>query len=191
MSKVLIILGHSRDDSLCAALARAFQEGAQAAKKENRMIELGKLSFDPILHHGFRETQELEPDLVHAQESILWADHLVFVYPVWWGVPPALLKGFIDRVFLPGFAFDYEPNKPLPKKLLSGRSAHLLVTIDSPRWYYRFFIGSPGHKMMKHSVLKFCGIKPVKVTSFNMVRKSSEEKRKRWLQQARSIGGQT
>ena len=123
MSKVLIILGHSQGDSLCAALAKAYQQGAAAAGHEVRLLALGELQFDPLLRHGYGQPQPLEPDLLAAQQAISWAEHLVFAYPIWWGGMPALLKGFIDRVFLPGIAFAYEGDGHFPKKLFEGRRA--------------------------------------------------------------------
>ena len=108
MSKrVLVILGHPATNSFCGALADSYSEGANAAGNEVQFISLGSLSFDPILHNGYNTIQELELDLVAAKEAITWAQHIVFVYPIWWGAMPALLKGFIDRIFLPGFAFKY------------------------------------------------------------------------------------
>jgi|SRR3989304_5289898 len=92
-------------NSFCGVLAEAYIEGAKAAGADIKQLYLGELKFDPILWHGYKEIQELEEDLKMAQEFILWAEHLVFVYPTWWGTIPALLKGFIDRTFLPGFAF--------------------------------------------------------------------------------------
>jgi len=118
----------------------------------------------------------------------LWAQHLIFVYPTWWGGMPALLKGFIDRTFQSGFAFKYRSDSPFPDQLLKGRTAELLVTMDSPPWYYRFINGAPGHKQMKRTILAFCGIKPVKVHSLGPVRGSSEAKRQAWLELATRLG---
>jgi putative NADPH-quinone reductase len=88
--------------------------------------------------------------LINAQNDITWAEHLTLVYPIWWGGIPALLKGFFDRVFLPGFAFKYRKGSPFPDKLLKGRTAHLLVTMDTPPWYYRWVYRMPGlHQMRK------------------------------------------
>jgi len=87
---------------------------------------------------------------------------------------PALLKGFLDRIFLPGFAFKYRPNSALWDRLLTGRSAELLVTMDSPPWYYRWVQRQPGHRQMKQTILEFSGIRPVRVHSFGPVIKSSE-----------------
>ena len=95
--RVLVILGHPSEASLCGAIANAYLKGAQAAEHEVRFLSLGKLKFDPILRDGYNTIQALEPDLVAAQESIAWAEHIVFVYPIWWGSIPAILKGFFDR----------------------------------------------------------------------------------------------
>ncbi len=188
MSKVLIILGHSQGDSLCAALASAYQQGAVAAGHEVRLLALGELQFDPLLRYGYGQPQPLEPDLQAAQQAISWAEHLVFAYPIWWGGMPALLKGFIDRVFLPGFAFKYRKGSSLWDKLLSGRSARLLVTMDSPPWYFRFVNRMPGHNQMKRTILEYSGIKPVRISSFGPVRGGSAEQRQRWLAEVQQLG---
>ncbi len=189
MSKrILIILGHPDNDSFCSALANSYMEGAKAAGNEVQRISLGELSFDPVLHKGYSVIQELEPDLVAGQAAITWAQHIVFVYPVWWGAMPALLKGFIDRVFLPGFAFKCREGSQFWDRLLSGRSAHLLVTMDTPPWYFRWIYRMPGHNQMKRTILEFSGIKPVAITSFGPVKGSSLQKREGWLRKAQAYG---
>jgi len=185
--RILVVLGHPVTDSLCGQIAETYASSAREAGAEVRLLCLGELAFDPILHHGYGKVQELEPDLVMAQESITWAQHLVFVYPTWWGGLPALLKGFIDRVFLPGFAFRYRPNSTLWDRLLAGRSAHLLVTMDSPPWYYRWMVRMPGHNQMRRTILEFSGIKPVAISSFGSVRGSTPEQRAGWLAQVKKL----
>lgn len=186
--KILVLLGHPESESLCGAISRQYIEGAQAAGHEVRLIELGSLNFDPILRRGYGKEQPLEEDLEKAQREILWAEHLVFVYPIWWGGMPALLKGFIDRCFLPGFAFKYHENDPFWDRLLKGRSAHLLVTMASPSWYFRWVSRMPGHNQMKRTILEFSGIGPVKVTSMGLVRRSNPEIRAKWLRRANEFG---
>ena len=189
MSKrILVILGHPANESFCGALVDSYVEGAKAAGNEVQRISLGLLSFDPVLHNGYAKIQELEPDLVTAQDAITWAQHLVFVYPIWWGAMPALLKGFIDRIFLPGFAFNYREGSQFWDRLLSGRSAHLLVTMDTPPWYFRWVYRMPGHNQMKRTILEFSGIKPVTVSSFGPIKGSSQQKREEWLAQANAHG---
>ena len=140
---ILVILGHPDSNSFCGSLSETYINSAKASGSEVREIKLGELSFDPVLWNGYNEIQELEPDLIKAQELIQWSNHIVFVYPNWWGGMPALMKGFIDRTFLPGFAFKYRGGN-LPDKLLSGRTAHLMVTMDTPPWYYRWIFHRPG-----------------------------------------------
>ncbi len=188
MKKILLILGHPRKESLCGAIVNAYLSGAKEAGHTIESIHLGSLDFDPILWGGYEGSQELELDLEKAQELITWADHLVFVYPTWWGAMPALLKGFIDRVFLPGFAFQYKEKSVRCDRLLAGKSARLIVTMDSPPWYYRWISHMPGHYQMKRTILEFTGIKPVTVTSFGSVKASNKTQRNKWLTTAKNLG---
>jgi len=151
-------------------------------------LQLGDLKFDPTLWKGYNRIQELEPDLVRAQELIQWSDHIVFVYPNWWGTMPALMKGFFDRVFLPGFAFKYREDSAFWDKLLSGRTAQLIVTMDTPPWYYRWIYRRPGHNEMKRTILGFCGIKVIKITEFSIVRNSRSDTRNKWIDMVKRLG---
>lgn len=105
VKKILIINGHPDPESFGNALSNAYFLGAQASGAEIKIINVRELNFSMNLEFGYRKRTELEPDLLDAQQKILWAEYLVWIYPVWWGSLPALLKGFINRVFLPGFAF--------------------------------------------------------------------------------------
>ncbi|MCT4589290.1 MAG: NAD(P)H-dependent oxidoreductase [Carboxylicivirga sp.] len=188
MKKVLIINGHPDRESLCSELAKRYQLGGQSAGATCQLIHLIDLEFSAILQHGYRQKMELEPDLVKMQAAIQEADHLVFVYPTWWGTQPALLKGFIERVFLPDFAFSYRKRSMLWDKLLTGKSARLIVTMDTPQWFYRMVYKQPGHNAMRKGVLQFCGIDPVKISSFSPVKTSTGEIRKKWLNKVEKLG---
>lgn len=186
--RILLILGTPKGDSLCHALAEAYTSGARREGHVVRQLRLGEMQFDPILRDGYSQGQALEPDLLDAQRQIHWAEHLVFVYPVWWGGLPALLKGFFDRVFLPGFAFKYRNRSQLWDKLLVGRTADLLVTLDTPPWYFRWIYGAPAHRQMTRTILGFSGIKTRRLAEFAPVRPSSEEQRQNWLKRAERLG---
>ena len=188
MKKILIINGHPDKESLCFALAESYKKGAELSGADCKLINLVDLDFNPILTFGYRKVSELEPDLLQAQREILNADHLVFVYPNWWGTYPALLKGFIDRVFLPNFAFKYRDDSPLWDGLLKGKSARLIVTMDTPKWYYWLIFRSPGHNSMKKGILGFCGIKPIRITSFAPIKSSDDGKRKQWIEEVEKLG---
>ena len=134
---ILILLGHPDRDSLCGAIAQRYATAAENAGHRVRLIALGELEFDPVLRHGYRQIQPLEADLQDAADAIEACDHLVLVYPTWWGAMPALLKGFFDRVLLPGYAFRYRRDSVWWDRLLAGRSARVITTLDTPPWYYR------------------------------------------------------
>lgn len=188
MKKVLIINGHPDSESFAFAIAAAYKKGALAAGAEVQELILADLDFNPILQFGYRKRTDLEPDLVLAREKILWAEHVVWVYPVWWGGAPALLKGFIDRTFLPGFAFKYRENSVWWDKLLTGRSAHIISTLDQPPLYYWLVNGRPTYHTMKKMTLEFSGFKPVRTTTFGPIRNSSAEYRTKWLGKIEELG---
>lgn len=187
-TRILVILGHPDRVSLCGALAESYAQGAQEGGAEVEILRLGELEFDPVLHQGYQKIQPLEPDLQRAQERITWAQHLVLVYPTWWGGPPALLKGFFDRAFLPGFAFRSRAKGPFWDRLLSGRSGRLLVTADSPGFYDWLVNGMPAVRMIKKAVLAFCGVKPVAVNRFAIVKAADRKRRLHWLAEVKNLG---
>lgn len=188
MKKILIILGHPDKESFGGNLANSYKKGGIKSGAEVKELYLADLKFDPILHLGYKKIQKLEPDLVYAQELIKWADHLVFVYPTWWATMPALLKGFIDRTFLPGFAFKYRENSSFWDKYLTGKTARLIITMDAPTWYNYWINGNAGVKAMKKAILEFCGIKPVKVTTIGSVRFLKPEQIQKWLERSEKLG---
>lgn len=186
--RILVILGQPDGKSYGGALAQAYAEGARAAGADVKEIRLGEIEFNPAPRPGQLKPGQFEPDLVQAQDAIKWAEHLVFVYPIWWGTIPALLKGFIERVFTPGFAVNFRDGSFRWDKLLAGRSARLIVTLNTPSLVYRWILGRPGHTTMRRTVLKFCGIKPVRITEVGPIKNSTDAQRARWLQGVRALG---
>ncbi|MBC3955318.1 NAD(P)H-dependent oxidoreductase [Pseudomonas triticifolii] len=186
--RILMVYGTPKTVSLCHALGEAYSQGARNEGHVVRVLKLGELDFNPILHHGYEQSQALEPDLLGAQRQIHWAEHLVFVYPVWWGGLPALLTGFFDRVLMPGFAFKAHGRRHPSNELLRGRTAELLVTMDTPPRYFHWIYGAPAHRQMIRTILAFCGIKTQRLTEFAPVRTSTEEQRQQWLHQALALG---
>ncbi|MBC7714831.1 MAG: NAD(P)H-dependent oxidoreductase [Rhizobacter sp.] len=174
--RTLIILGHPDKKSLCAAFADSYEKGAREKGGEVKRLNLSELSFNPNLRQGYKVIQNLEADLVESQNLIKWANHLVIIYPVWWGSVPAIMKGFIDRTFLPGFAFKYREHSNQWDKLLSGKSARMIVTSDAPAWWLYLTYFHPAVNMMKKSVLEFCGVGPVSVMSFDSIKNASEKR---------------
>ncbi|KMQ68714.1 NADPH-quinone reductase [Chryseobacterium sp. FH2] len=188
MKKIVIINGHPNRKSFNFGLAEAYKIGALQSGAEVQEIIITDLEFNPNLQFGYQKRIELEPDLKNAWEKIQWADHLIWVHPVWWGGLPAITKGFIDRLFLPGLAFKYRENSVWWDKFLKGKTAHIITTLDQPGWYYCLFFGRPSVNQLRKSVLKFCGIKPVKVTYIGIIKTSDQTERKRWLEKVKLLG---
>lgn len=188
MKNIVIINGHPNKDSFNFALADAYRKGASESGAVVTQITVADLNFNPNLQFGYQKRMDLEPDLLAAWEKIKAADHLVWVHPVWWGGLPALLKGFIDRLFLPGLAFKYRENSVWWDKLLTGKTARIITTIDQPGWYYWLVYGRPSVNALKKSTLEFCGVKPVKVTYVGIVKTSHQPQREKWLNEAYRLG---
>ncbi|EKF53837.1 NAD(P)H dehydrogenase (quinone) [Galbibacter marinus] len=190
MKKILIINGHPNKESLSFAFAKAYNKGVTNSGAEVKEIIIADLNFNPNLQFGYQKRTELEPDLLNAWEKIKWADHLVWIHPVWWGGLPANMKGFIDRLFLPGFAFQYRENSMFWDKLLKGKTAHIITTLDQPSWYYWLVYGRPSINQLKKATLEFCGIGPVKVSYFGIIKNSNETTRQKWISKVEKLGRQ-
>lgn len=185
--RCLLILAHPRRDSLCGALFDAYAEGARQAGVACRELTLSEIQFDPDVHTVSSEQQPLEADLLRAQRDIHWAEHLVIVYPTWWGTFPALLKGFLDRVLTPGFAFRHVTHDKWDK-LLSGRTADLITTMDTPPLIYRFVYRAPGQHALVRATLGYCGIRTARAEAFGPVIAAADGQRQEWLDRARYVG---
>lgn len=186
--KITIINGHPYTSSFNAALCEAYIGGARSAGAEVRCIHIATLDFDPNLKYGYHQRMEPEPCLLAAWDSIVWADHLVWIHPVWWGGLPALTKGFIDRLFLPGMAYRLREKGMFWDKLLSGKTARIITTLDQPGFVYRWLFGRPSVNQLKRSTLAFCGVSPVKVSYVGIVRHSTMAKRQAWLSKVALLG---
>lgn len=188
MKNILIINGHPDAESFNWALSESYAKGAIMAEANVEIINLIDLDFDPILKYGYRIPYPLEPDLQEATEKLLKADHLVWIFPMWWYGVPALLKGFMDRTFLPNVTFKYQKGKLFPHKLLKGKTARMIITSDTVSWYHNLFMKKPIINQMKKGVLEFCGVKPVKTTYFAPVKNATMTQRKKWLHQVAKLG---
>ena len=185
MKKVLIINGHPNKKSFNYSLAEAYEKGAQKSNAEVKKVDLADFDFDVL---SLKDPKAFQPSLEiqNIQEDIKWADHLVFIHPTWWATMPAVVKVFFEQTFVMGFAGEYnEKGKPVP--FLTGKSARIIATMDSPTWFYKYLKGNP---MLKtHAAnLGFCGIKPVKATYFGSVVKSDNLTRTKWIRKVEQIG---
>lgn len=147
---VLIIQGHpdATKQHFCHAIANAYKNGAGDNDNSVKTINVEHLDF-PILHTQEEfETGALTDNIKNAQHDIRWADHIVNIYPLWLGTMPALLKGFFEQTFRYGFAISNETKK-MPKKLLKGKSARIIITMGMPALLYRWYFGAHSLKSLK------------------------------------------
>lgn len=187
--RVLVVLGHPRGaESLCGELAARYREGAQAAGCDVRNVNLADLKFEQNLSFASPRSQALEPDLKAVIEAIEWAEHIVFVYPTWWGTYPALLKGFLDRILLPDWAFREITGGIGFEGLLSGRTAELITTMDTPALVQALINKAPGRHAMARATLGFCGIEVTRHTRFGAVNHSTPDSRDQWLVDTEGLG---
>lgn len=183
-----MLLGHPRVKSYSSAMAESYIRGAKLAGADVKYVKLAQLKFDPVGAYDHSDAK-MEPDLKKMQQLISWAEHIVFVYPTWWGGPPGLLKGFMDRIFTPGFAYKYRSNSIFWDRFLKGRSARIITTYGGSKWGNRLFTGAGGIKMLKWSTCWFCGISPVYVSDVGNVRgPKAQAVREQWLEHLERVG---
>ncbi len=184
--KVLVLLGHPDSESMCCEFADSYADGARQNGHDVRRTNLGDMTFDPILHKGYKVIQELEPDLKKLQEDMRWCDHLVVIYPSWWSTMPALLKGMFDRMWIPGFAFKFSPSGYTWQRLLKGRSARVFVTSDSHPLLARFIFGDNTNEI-KDGILWFAGFN-TSIKKVGPMKHITPERKAKWKNKFVKVG---
>lgn len=182
--------GHpdSQTKHYCHALVEKYSSAAIAAKHEVRETVIAKLEFPLLSSQAEFEKGELCPDIKQAQKDIAWADHLVLIYPLWLGDMPALVKGFCEQVFRPGFALSEVRQDDMYKKLLKGKSARIFVTMGMPAFVYRWFFKAHTVKSLKRNILSFCGFNPVGISLIGQVHEGKEDHLRDELSKAAHLG---
>ncbi|WP_029934878.1 NAD(P)H-dependent oxidoreductase [Sphingomonas sp. UNC305MFCol5.2] len=183
---ILIIDGHPDPDRgrFIHALADAYASGAADRGHDVQRVEVAALDFPILRSRGDWTNGTPVLAIRDAQEAIRWANHIVFFYPLWLGDVPALLKAFLEQVARPGFALE---QGTMPKPLLGGRSARLVVTMGMPAFFYRFYFGAHSVKSFERNILKLAGIKPVEHTLIGGV-EGDGEMREKWLDTMLNLG---
>ena len=188
--RIAVIQGHPDGEShhYGHALSNAYTQGAIGAGHDVRVIDVGKLSFPLIRNKMEWENDPLPPELIEAQNDLLWAEHWALFYPIWLGDMPAMLKGFLEQVLRPGLAYvESEPGQ-MWDQLLVGRSARIVVTMATNTLVYKHFYGAHTVKSLERNILKFCGIDPVKTTLIGEVHKKSQKQLERSIKQMMAYG---
>jgi putative NADPH-quinone reductase len=192
-SRILIIQGHpdSSATHFCHALAQAYREAAAQAGHAVKEIAVAKLEF-PLLRtkQEFENSAPPEP-IRDAQDLILWAQHIVIIYPLWLGCMPALLKGFLEQTLRPQFTA-IKPHAGSPgKKRLIGKTARIVVTMGMPAFFYRWYFRAHGLKNLQRNILSFCGIKPLGATLIGMIEGRDDAYRQTWLRKMAALGAKS
>lgn len=174
MKKVFTLLAHFEKNSLNGRIADICEQYL-AKTHEIRRQNLSEMNFNPILERGYRQIQPLEPDLVKFQKNLVWCDHFILIYPMWWGCFPAKLKGLFDRAILPKFAFKYHQNDSLWDRLLIGKTAQIISTSDGLNIWNILAYHNADFRLLKKAILGFCGFKPVKCHRISNVKRLSKQ----------------
>lgn len=192
MSKqILLIQGHpdTSQPHLAHALASSYRAGAEEAGHFVRQINVAELDFPLLSSQHAWETGAVPASLEPAQVDIAWAQHLVFFFPLWLGDMPALLKGFLEQVARPGFAFTREVGgSPWGKKALTGRSARVVVTMGMPALVYRWYFRAHSIKSLERNILGFVGIAPVHETLIGQTGELKASDAAKWLAKLKLMG---
>lgn len=185
--KVVIVFNHPYEGSFCNAILHSVSKGLKEADHEIDLIHLDKDNFNPVMTaedlRAFRDKNPVDPKAIEYQKRIKSADHLILIFPIWWELMPALMKGFVDKVIFPGVAYDYtNSSNTLMKPLwINIKSVTMITTMNTPYWLYWLLFGNAIKKAMMLGTFWKMGYKNRKWISFNQVKMVSREKREKWL----------
>lgn len=183
--KTVIVFNHPYDGSYCNAILNSVTAGLLKNNHEVDLIHLDKENFNPVMTHedlrAFVNRKPVDPKVIEYKERLGKADHLIFIFPIWWELMPAMTKGFIDKVIFPGVAYDYKPNGFMTKKLKKIKSVTLITTMNTHRFFYRLIFGNAIKRAFFTGTFWKMGYKNRKWISLNMVKFVTEDKRKNWL----------
>lgn len=187
---ILIIQGHPdpAGNRFGHALAAAYAEGARASGHEVEFVEVARFDFPLLRTKEDFEDGKVPDSLAAAQQAIARAEHLVIFYPLWLGDMPALLKGFLEQTFRPGFAVGRARDGNRSGGLLKGKSARIVVTMGMPAFIYRWFFGAHSLKSLRRNILQFSGVRPVRTSLIGFVEGGDGTRRSKWLDRMRALG---
>lgn len=188
--RILLIQGHPDPliPHLCHALEEAYAQGAASAGHTVRRLSVALLDFPLLRSAQAWQVDNLPETLKSAQAEIAWAQHIVVLFPLWLGDMPALLKGFLEQVARPGFAFKEVNGNPYGQKGLVGRSARVVVTMGMPALLYRWYFRAHSVKSLERNILGFVGISPVNETLVGQVDKLGDAGVQKWQARLRKLG---
>jgi putative NADPH-quinone reductase len=188
--RILILDGHPdpATERFVHALAGAYREGAEAGKHEVCALRLADLQFPLLRTQSDYERGDPIEVVRRCQSAMDWATHVVILYPLWLGSMPALLKGLLEQMLRPAFAFSTRKLGRWPVKLQGGKSARVVVTMGMPGWLYRWYYRAHSVRSLQRNILRFIGFRRVRATIIGSVALMNDEERGRHLQKIRAMG---
>lgn len=193
MKRIFILNGHPAERSLSRTLVEAYADAARQAGHEVRLTHLHDLAFDADFGWvDYQQPKALEPALEQLLQDLSWSEHFMMSTPMWWGGLPAKLKGLFDRALLPGRAFDTRKKSllGLPMPMLTGRSARVVITSDTPGWFMRLAYKNALIWQLRRQILEFVGLKPTRLTHLGPASEAKPEQVQRWVKQIQDLGAQ-
>lgn len=186
--KVAIVFNHPYPNSFCAAVLQSVLNGLECGHHEADVLHLDKEGFNPVMTEadllGFVKGTPVDPKVLEYRARLEQAEHLVFIFPIWWELMPALTKGFIDKVIFPGVAYDYDNSGrwPMMRKRFHGlKGITVITTMNTHSLVYRLVFGNAIKKALFAGTFWKMGYGNRKWINLNMVKFVKEEKRKKWL----------
>lgn len=191
MKRILIVQAHPdlKVRHYCHALEDAYSNAALSAGHHVDIITLSSLDIPMLRSKVEWESSDNLPEfIVDAQRLLEGCDHVVFIYPLWLGTMPALLKAWLEQVLRSDFAFNIVPGSKGWEARLGGQSARIVVTMGMPSSFYRLFYFAHSLRSFERNILKFCGIKPVRTNLIGMIDSKNPKRRENWLERMRTYG---
>jgi putative NADPH-quinone reductase len=181
----LILYCHPWEGSYNFAFLKAITKGLEKRNVSYEILDLVLDGFNPVMTEAdlavYRKGAFVDPKVGEYQEKLMRAEEIIIITPIWWGMPPAILKGFFDKVFLPHWAYETSDSGLLQGKLTHIKKATVISTMNSPQFYYNLFLKSPLKNSMILGTLKACGVQNIKWISFPNVLKQKQGIREKWL----------
>lgn len=185
MKRITLIQGHPDPvgGHFCHALAEAYLRGATQAGHTLRVIDVAQLDFPLLQSREAFYNGPVPDDIAQAQAAMADAEHLVFIYPIWMGTMPAVLKGFFEQAFRPGYAIT-----ELGKGVLKGKTARIVVTMAMPALIYRWYYRAHGLRSFQYNILALAGIGHMREDLVGMVEGMNDAARQQWLHKMEKKG---
>jgi putative NADPH-quinone reductase len=188
--RILILDGHPDPSSerFMHALANAYREGAEGGKHEVIIIRAADVEFPLLRTQKDYEKEEPVETIRRCQSAMDWATHVVILYPLWLGSMPALLKGLLEQMLRPGFAYSTKKLGRWPVKLQSGKSARIVITMGMPGFVYRWYFRAHSLRSLRRNILHFIGIRRVRATVIGSIGTMNSAARAKCFEEMRKLG---